>query len=92
MDPTELALGEGVGVFLKYSYTTHPVMAAKVRDQAIPRTGGPRTDGEGAGEFLSQLQKSHIVHLGLVLRLTDRQTAPFDCGFHPVHALAVFRH
>ena len=87
-----LVPGEGVGVFLHDPDTTPPVLAAKVQTQAIARVGGPQEAGEGAGESIFRPQEDHIVHLGLVLCLTDRHPDPVDCGFRPVNAFLVCRH
>ena len=90
--PSSLVLEEGVGVFLYNPDTTPPVMAAKVRAQAIPCAGGPWAVGEGSGVLLSQPREAHVVHLRLVFRLTDQQPAPVDFWFHHVHTPTVFRH
>ena len=79
-------------MFLQCPDPFPPVMADKLRTQSILRVGGPWASREGAGAYLSRPWEAHIVHLGLVLRLTDRQLVPVDCRFRPVHALAVCRH
>ena len=55
----------------------------------IPHTGGTQASGEVLGKILSRTWKSKIIQLKLVLRLTDRQPAPVDFGFRPMHALEV---
>ena len=90
--PAALTPGEGFGILLQDPDISPPVMDSKVQAQAIPCVGGPQAYGEGAGAFLSRSRKDHILHLGLVLCLTDSQTAPDDCGFRPVHKLAACRH
>ena len=64
--------GGGWGVPLESLSYPPPVLADKVQAQLIQSTGGPRAAGEGEGAFLSQPRKARIVHLGLVLLLTDR--------------------
>ena len=58
--------------------------------QAIPRVGGPRAYGEGAGVLLRRPREARIVYLGLVYCLADRQPTLVYCGLSPVHAAAVF--
>ena len=79
-------------MFLQDPDPIPPIMADKVQAQDIPPVGGPRATGEGAGASLSRPWKAHIVHLRLVLHLTDQQPAPVDCRFCPVHASEVCRH
>ena len=66
-----------------------PVLADKVQAQDIPRDGGPQESREGVGESISQPRKDQIVHLRLVLHLTDQHSAQVNCGFCPVHASPV---
>ena len=79
-------------MFLQTPDNTPPVLDATVRAQSIPLAGVTWSAGEGAGESLSQQWKAHVVHLRLLLRLTDRNTAPVDCNFRPMHATEVCRH
>ena len=76
-------------VLIQDTDTTLPVLAAKVQLQAVTRAGGPWAAREKSGALLSQPQKSHIVHLRLVICLTNRQPDPVDCGFYPMHASEV---
>ena len=79
-------------MFLQDPDNIPPVLAIEVQAQAISHAGGPWTSGKGAGALLSLPQEAHIVHLRLVLRLTDWQPDPVDCWFRPVHASVVCHH
>ena len=79
-------------MFLQNLDPIPPVLADKLLSQAIPHVGGHRATVEGAGALLTKPRKSHILHLRLVLRMTDQNPDPVDFGFHPVHASAVRRH
>ena len=73
-------------MFLQCPYPFPSVMTNKLQAQAIPHVGGPWASREGAGAYLSRPWEAQIVHLGLVLRLTDRQPYPVGYGLRPVHA------
>ena len=77
-------------MLLQDTNTIPPVLPVEVLAQSIPCVGGPRAAGEGA--LLCQPQESHIVYLGLVFHMDDRQLTPLDCGIHPVHTAAVCCH
>ena len=73
LDPESLASGEGAGMLLQDTDLIPPVLPVEVGAQAIPRVGGPRASGEGAGSSLRCPQESHIVYLGLVYCLNGNR-------------------
>ena len=60
--------------------------------QAILREVGPRTSREGAGAYLCRPWEAIIVQRRLVIRLTDHQIDPVDCGLHIGHASELCHH
>ena len=90
--PAVLTPREGIGVFLQDPDPIPPVLPVEVRAHAVLRDGGSRAAGEGARSLLCCLQKSRVVHLGLVYCLADRQPTPVNYRLGPVHAAAVCRH
>ena len=90
--PASLAPGEGVGVILQDPDPIPPVLTVEVQEQAIPLVGGPMAAREGVGALLCRLRESHIIYLGLVFRMADRQPTPVNYGLRPVNVAAVCRH
>ena len=68
------------------------LIPVEMKAQSIPRAGGLREFGEGTRALLCCLLKSHVVYLGLVSYLDDRQPAPVNCGLSPMHMAAVRCH
>ena len=79
-------------MLLQDSDPTPPMLPVEVRYQAIPRVGGPRAYGEGAGVLLRRPREARIVYLGLVYCLADRQPNTVDFWISHAHAAAVCRH
>ena len=84
-----LAPRERVGVLLQDPDPIPPVMPVEVRAQAVPRAGGSRASGEGARALLCHPRKAHVVHLGLVYCLAERQPNPVNCRIGPMHSTVV---
>ena len=69
-----------------------PKLSIRSDLKRVPRAGGYRASGEVERALLCRMREAHVVHLGLVYYLADRQPTPVDYGLSTVHAAAVCRH
>ena len=89
---TVLAPRLGVGGILQDPDLISPLLPVEVRAQAILRSGGSRASREWAMQSFRCPRKSHVVYLGLVYCLDERNPTAVNLGLSPVHLVAVCCH
>ena len=89
LDSTAISSRKGVRVLLHNPDPIPLVLPIEVGAQAITLAGGSWASGEGARALFCRTRKAHVIHLGLVYYLDERQPTPVSklnvqCCLEPV--------